>query len=593
MGMVWDNRDALNRASLQPATGAPSGFGENLAAAWDTFRNENLSISGEVNRADRYGAQAEQAEALGETLVNPVIGPDFAIENISLFGHTPDYSGYDRQVDALNQKYPRAGFKTSDQIHQDIAQEAAGLRKRQAEVEGRATGMGKLGEFVGSAGAVLTDPVVLLSLPFGAAASSGILRTALVEAGVGAASEAAIQPEVYQFKQSIGSPYTLSDAAMNVLLAGVGSGVGAAVIKGAGKALSAVPTKAREVLEAYRAARPERPTARQKAAEDYLERYADMAESAPIERYSEAHVRTLDDAVQAASAGRLYEREPVPVPRETLADYEATVASNREAMEAAAEDIGLDISPMRQYIDEAAKTQPAGTRFTTARGSTYQVLSDGTTVRDKAARSDVGHEGQSGIQPQSQRTVYVSEADVQMLAEFQAIGHSGKPSLAMRGNHIGLRYVDGPQAGKWSKESIVRFKTEPEVGLIPVELWKDGTRVHFGNPITKVERQSEASPASPYHDDEVLTGTGSIPARAEQARIEVERFNAEGEASAELDPLASEVERILERNPALSIPVEEVLDETGERVTRAVTAEQMLADATRAQQIAKEITTCL
>lgn len=590
MGMVWDSRDALNRANLQPATGTPTGFGENLAAAWDTFRNENLSISGEVNRADRYGAQAEQAKALGESLVNPVIGPDFAIENISLFGHTPDYSEYDKQIDALNQKYPRAGFKTSDQIHQDITQEAAGLRARQANVEGRATGMGEVGAFVGTAGAVLTDPVVLLSLPFGAAASSGILRTALVEAGVGAASEAVIQPEVYQFKQSIESPYTLSDAALNVLMAGVGSGVGAAVIKGAGKALAHVPTKAREVLDAYRAARPEKPTARQKAAEDYLERYADMAESAPIERFSDAHVRTLDDAVHAASAGRLYEHEPIPVSRETLADYEATVAYNRDAMEAAAQDIGLDISPMRQLIDDEARAIAERVAAQEAKDAARPVLAPKQTA---------------GISPEND-DILAAIAKAGGLNRAEAIAQGIDPAHAgLRGAGIKRVFTKEGRTFDEMAELLHQhgYPVQDDHGRYTANAVLDALdRALAGEKVMTAQGMESSAaryyanqiePGDFYQEDEVLTGTGSISARAEQARVEVERFNAEGVASAELDPLASEVERILERNPALAIPVEEVLNETGERVTRSMTAEQMLQDATRAQQIAKEITTCL
>lgn len=141
-------------------------------------------------------------------------------------------------------------------------------------------------------------------------------------------------------------------------------------------------------------------------------------------------------------------------------------------------------------VAETETVQPdkeAVATFKTAKGSTYAVQSDGTTVRNKAARNDPGHEGDSGIKTKSDLTVYVTKDDVNNLGEFQAIGDS-KKAIVRRGNQIGIRYVDGKGAGKFERRTLTDFQTEPAVGLIPVETWKDGTVVHFGNEIVEVSK---------------------------------------------------------------------------------------------------------
>jgi hypothetical protein len=71
--------------------------------------------------------------------------------------------------------------------------------------------------------ATLTDPLVIGTIPFGASTSAGILKTALIEAGFGALSEAMIQPFVYRYKKTLNSPYDVSDALIRVGAAGVGA----------------------------------------------------------------------------------------------------------------------------------------------------------------------------------------------------------------------------------------------------------------------------------------------------------------------------------------------------------------------------------
>lgn len=132
------------------------------------------------------------------------------------------------------------------------------------------------------------------------------------------------------------------------------------------------------------------------------------------------------------------------------------------------------------------------TSFTTAKGSTYAVQKDGTTIRNKAARNEPGHEGDFGLKPKSGKTVYLTEQDANRLAPPQSrnrfIDHEdGTLSLA----------TPAPKSG-WGISPLqknVPYVMEPKEGLIPLELFSPKKTLdtpsfgdhHFGNSITKVE----------------------------------------------------------------------------------------------------------
>jgi hypothetical protein len=159
-----------------------------------------------------------------------------------------------------------------------------------------------------------------------------------------------------------------------------------------------------------------------------------------------------------------------------------------------AEPVKTPLETMARTVDEAVpeSVTPGPLRFTTAKGSTYEVLPDGSTVRDKAARPE--HPGESGPQPKSDTTFYVTPEDAQTLGEFQVQGGSGKRSVELLPTgEAGVRYVDGKDAGKFEGRTVVAIQKQPAVGLIPVELWDGGKKVHFGNEITQVSNAPSAS----------------------------------------------------------------------------------------------------
>lgn len=145
---------------------------------------------------------------------------------------------------------------------------------------------------------------------------------------------------------------------------------------------------------------------------------------------------------------------------------------------------------------EATGAEKPLASFTTAKGSTYEVHADGTTTRNKAARPDIGHEGQEGPQPRSERTVYVTKEHADELGLFQTQGGPKMAVAATADGRIGVKYLDGKDAGMFERRTVARSSDEPAPGLIPVETWKGGTRVHFGNEITEVREAEGPQPTA-------------------------------------------------------------------------------------------------
>lgn len=228
---------------------------------------------------------------------------------------------------------------------------------------------------------------------------------------------------------------------------------------------------------------------------------------------------------------------------EGLAEEEARMLSRRDAFmrtqppaDVSAEIPGASrwgsessIGQVGQHVDDVAQSQalgmrasredgvrlatsaeePARVRFRTAKGSEYEVLPDGTTVRNKAPRPE--HPGDFGPQPPSETTFYVAPEHANALGEIQARGGPARAVvLSEDGTHAAIKYMDGPSAGKIERRTVVPVERSPRAGAIPVEVWNDGGRVHFGNPITEIE----GGAAKGFHGeaDAALRAMGMEPA---------------------------------------------------------------------------------
>lgn len=148
-------------------------------------------------------------------------------------------------------------------------------------------------------------------------------------------------------------------------------------------------------------------------------------------------------------------------------------------------------------IEEKPVESPKPTeaiKFKTSKGSEYTLHPDGTTTRNKAARSDIGHEGEEGIQPRSEKTYFVTKDDLHKLDMVQTSGWGDEevPTIADLGNgKIAVGITGGERHGKFIPNTQVEYSTEPQVGLYPLEVKSGGTAHHFGNEITEVNREGQ------------------------------------------------------------------------------------------------------
>lgn len=321
-----DTRDIRTQAAQNPATGEFTGFAENLFSAFDQFRRENLSVSEVQQFGQEWDKQLELAKKHGiDTTLSMHMTPSPA--DITAMQAQPGIPSHvyflnkrNDEFRKLKAQYPDAGFKTNEELFEGMVERLAKERGTAASVRARATGFGSFGAGLGDVSGAVSDPLVMLTLPFGAAGSANFLRTVLTEAAIASTTEAVIQPQVAQFRESIGNPQAPGEAVTNVLLAGAGAGTAAAVLK-------SIPLGYRALLSHYRAQRDAGllppATEKERAAEAFLERLTEESDSNPFpkaDETNELHAANLAAAERAVAGGELPAPgalRPASVPRET------------------------------------------------------------------------------------------------------------------------------------------------------------------------------------------------------------------------------------------------------------------------------------
>jgi len=138
------------------------------------------------------------------------------------------------------------------------------------------------------------------------------------------------------------------------------------------------------------------------------------------------------------------------------------------------------------------------TGFQTAKGSTYEVQPDGTTIRNKAARPE--HPGDYGIKPPSETTFYVKPQDV---GRFAVPADASWRIVPTNDEGTTFSVVTRNAEGKWGVspgQNNIPVEKAPALGLHPMELFDrsdinvaNGTypayrQLHPGNEITQLSR---------------------------------------------------------------------------------------------------------
>lgn len=278
---LFDIRAAEQRASRFLAPGAPTGLAEGTSAAFRATRLSETTIGANVALIDTYDEYIEEIfQATGQKLVNPVFVPG-PTGDTALIGEggvglpvPPSLSarldGFTEQVRKIGLA-PRSAPELKEQSFEKIR--AAVLANEDVAARGGFTGL--VGQFVGGAAAVVTDPPVLASMLVGAPAASGILRTALIEAGIAVTVETAIQPSIQRFRAEAGLPAGVAEAFKNIAFAGLAGGTFAAGVKATVVGGRALLGSMREVSRVADAARLD--------AERFLEREVSLQEETPFD----------------------------------------------------------------------------------------------------------------------------------------------------------------------------------------------------------------------------------------------------------------------------------------------------------------------
>lgn len=239
MTFVHDSDRRQREARRQnPILAKPeSSFGETFVAAFQYNVDENLSISGALNKE----GLAQRRQALRNLI-------DEGQVNIR------DYTDKRGRVDYDSLSVQYDSIKSTEQIAEEREEMLRKRRERNQDVIERGSGFA---QFLGALSAFALDPVNAATLPFSSAAVAARslswigkgLAVARREGAINVATELAIQPLVYNHRSDIESPYSWRDAVENIGMAAIGGAGLGFVSGGVSGYLRAVSQKASPYLD--------------------------------------------------------------------------------------------------------------------------------------------------------------------------------------------------------------------------------------------------------------------------------------------------------------------------------------------------------
>lgn len=211
------------------------GFGETFQAALGMSIDEDMSISGMLNRE----GWEQRRQLTAELIESGQVNRDDYTDRRGRFD-------YNRLADSGLSD----AIKTDDVLRQERNDTLAKRREYAESVLERGNGMA---QFLGMANAFVLDPINIATYPIATAGSAVKGLGAMARAGVVARNEAAlaivaetgIQALVYEHKQDIESPYTMLDAIQNITV----GALGAAAVGGAIGGISGYFRKAAKIAE--------------------------------------------------------------------------------------------------------------------------------------------------------------------------------------------------------------------------------------------------------------------------------------------------------------------------------------------------------
>lgn len=235
-------RNAGRYADARPVQGLDPGFGGAFEAAWRaTLAQQSYIFENNLKRdvIDEY--LNDYRLATGEALPVP---PLYGLSDIPVPGSSQEREAWLQVRERYDQWAAANGrdpFPTNDELNAEtLARRQAIYQESQQTLASSRTGGSAFGAFVGSAAGTLVEPVVAGTLVMGAPWASGILRTAMIEAGIGAGSEFLMALGNLNRAQGVDPNYGFGDVLQQAFLAGAGGAVLGGGIKAIAKAWNLV-----------------------------------------------------------------------------------------------------------------------------------------------------------------------------------------------------------------------------------------------------------------------------------------------------------------------------------------------------------------
>lgn len=226
MPMLVDEREsqaALQAAATRPFEGIDPGFIERFKSDYSAAVNATNVDARETTRSDiqdEYIRNFYQTtgQRLPRWMGGPGVNADPAREAVSR-----------KIVEQWKKENPGVDLPdlpTQDQVEQEWIKRGSAALQESKDLGRRSTSsLTGVGGFLGSAAGSVTDPINMLTAPFGASASLGVLRTALLEGAIAAGSDAIGQAVNAPSRQQVDPDYDVNAALADIAAAGAGGAI--------------------------------------------------------------------------------------------------------------------------------------------------------------------------------------------------------------------------------------------------------------------------------------------------------------------------------------------------------------------------------
>lgn len=566
--------DAVNYAARVSAPELPSTFSDNLSDAWNRGFLTSQSVSGTSRKIEARSQLVDDAIAkTGDRTLASFISPT---------GDDSDFEGFNRRLAEHNAVRPDAMVQPlsseaiqarADQIGVQQLSDSRSLASRE-----RTTG-GTIGQFLGTAGAAVTDPVNLAAFPLAAPQALGILGTTMAWAAIGAGSQGVIEALNAENMERIQPGYRDSGAPISNILE---AGAGAAVIGGGLKGLANAWTRAktgswpRTIRDAGNVVESEAQiastnmlpgvegeavhrTALQKAIDD-------IANGRPVDVDSIITPDVLERSRGLIS--RLETDQPLSLPvvnrraielvadEQRLATRDAELAADLERLpagDASAVDRLNRLDAVEQQI--ADTTDPAALRKLNDRRDQILVDTNPERLREAAAPIEARRVAEAERASIAAQLEDIAAEHARMQADYSLLGPLRLPALGQR-----ERIPTGPRG-------------QFELDLQP--------------PTAEAPPISESLPSKPVEKINTDTAT-ALREELTPAKIEEARVNPDME-----ETVARDLDKLMLEQPDLEVPMGVTQDVDGRIVPTTRKVESVVAEADQRLAAAKEIMDCV